>query len=91
MTAAFAFFFFCESFTGISGNADKIITGQVTESATGQPLASVTVQLKGKNLATKTNAQGYFSITANETSIHIFQHTSLSMILTVTGLLILPI
>src|SRR5438105_1239493 len=39
----------------------KIITGKVTNDK-GEPLANVTVQVKGSNKSTVTNADGSFSI-----------------------------
>lgn len=48
---------------------DKTITGVVSDSATGQPLAGVTVKVKGKNTGTVTDAQGRFNLEVEEDAI----------------------
>jgi TonB-linked SusC/RagA family outer membrane protein len=40
----------------------KVISGQVTDSATGQPLAGVTIQVRDSNTGTVTDAKGMFSL-----------------------------
>ncbi len=42
--------------------AQKTITGKVINKATGQPISSAAVQIKGSATATATNAEGFFSI-----------------------------
>lgn len=41
---------------------DKVITGRVTDSATGQPLAGVTIKVKGSTLGAVTDENGGFSL-----------------------------
>lgn len=41
---------------------EKVITGTVTESKTGTPLAGVSIQLKGTNTGTVTDAEGKFRL-----------------------------
>src|SRR5688500_12442981 len=48
------------------------ITGKVTDAATGQPVQSVTVTVKGTNTSTQTNAQGNFSIIASSNDVLVF-------------------
>jgi len=49
------------SFTGV---AQKTITGKVIDKTTGQPVVGATVQVRGTNVATQTNPDGSFTITA---------------------------
>jgi TonB-linked SusC/RagA family outer membrane protein len=46
----------------LSAFAQKTISGRITNSSTGQPLAGATVAVKGTNTATQTNADGDFSL-----------------------------
>ena len=39
-------------------NADKIVSGKVTDESTGSPLSGATVSVKGTNNSTTTNANG---------------------------------
>jgi TonB-linked SusC/RagA family outer membrane protein len=47
----------------------KEITGLVSDSATGQPLAGVTVKVKGSNIGTITDAQGKFSLEVSDRAV----------------------
>lgn len=46
--------------------ADKIISGNVTDEATGMPLSGATVSVKGTNNSTTTNANGAYSISVKD-------------------------
>ena len=48
---------------------DKSIMGVVTDSATGHPLAGVTVKVSGKNIGTVTNAEGRFTLEVTDDAI----------------------
>ncbi len=48
---------------------DHRITGVVTDSATGQPLAGVTVKVKGGNTGTVTDIQGKFELSVAEDAV----------------------
>ncbi len=54
----------------------RIVSGKVTSSEKGEPLADVTVRLKGALAVVKTNADGLYSIEVhhNSTDILTFQH-----------------
>src|SRR3954471_17745934 len=41
---------------------DKVVTGKVTDSKDGSPLAAITVMVKGTKVATQTTAEGTFTI-----------------------------
>lgn len=45
------------------------ITGQVTDSATGNPLAGVTIQVKGSSLGIVTSIDGHFSLSVPDDAI----------------------
>lgn len=47
----------------------KEIKGVVTDASTGQPLAGVTIQVKGQNKGTFTDAQGRFSLDVDEGTV----------------------
>lgn len=47
----------------------KEITGTVKDSATGRPLAGVTVKVKGKNIGTVTDGQGSFSLRVPDNAV----------------------
>lgn len=47
----------------------KVIRGVVTDAASGQPLAGVTIKVKGANKGTSTDAQGAFSLDVDEGTI----------------------
>ncbi len=49
-----------------------VVTGTVTNSATGEALPSVSIQVKGTNLGTQTNSRGEFSIRVSENAILAF-------------------
>ena len=46
----------------------QTVSGVVTDSATSAPLASVSVRVKGKSVATTTNQQGAYTIIADNNS-----------------------
>ncbi len=46
--------------------AAKIISGKVTDSATGQPLTLVSVSVQGKKIATTTDVHGAYSLNADD-------------------------
>jgi TonB-linked SusC/RagA family outer membrane protein len=48
----------------VSTAQDKTISGIVTDQTDGTPLQSVSVKVKGTNIATQTNSSGYYSIKA---------------------------
>lgn len=48
--------------TNVSGAQNRIITGTVSDSKDGAPLANVTVTAKGTTAATQTNAAGAYSL-----------------------------
>jgi TonB-linked SusC/RagA family outer membrane protein len=52
----------------------KIISGKVTDSATGQPLALVSISVKGKKIETTTNQQGSYSINAEDDDVLVFSY-----------------
>ncbi len=56
----------------------KIISGIVTDSATGQPLALVSISVKGKKITVTTNQQGVYSISADNNDILIFSYVGYS-------------
>ncbi len=59
--------------SGEAGNNHvATITGTVTESSSGQPMAGVNVLIKGTTVGTTTDAQGQFSIEASETDVLVF-------------------
>jgi TonB-linked SusC/RagA family outer membrane protein len=60
------FFLICFSLVSF---AQKTVTGKVTNKANGQPIAAATVVIKGSTVATTTNAEGLFSISAKDNSI----------------------
>ncbi len=45
------------------------VQGRVVDSATGEPLAGVTVQVKGGTMGTTTDAEGHFSLSAPEDAV----------------------
>ena len=49
-----------------AGNADKIVSGKVTDEATGNPLAGATVTAKGTNNSTTTSTDGRYSISVKD-------------------------
>jgi TonB-dependent starch-binding outer membrane protein SusC len=51
--------------------AQVVITGSIT-SPSGEPLANVTVRVKGSNVGTASDADGRFSITAAEDAVLVF-------------------
>ncbi len=53
--------------------ADIIIKGRITDE-TGQPLEGATILIKGSNLGTKTDANGYFSIDAAPNSVLVISY-----------------
>ena len=53
-------------FNNVNAQASKIISGKVTASENGEPIAGVTVTLKGTNKITLTNEGGVFSISVPE-------------------------
>ena len=57
---SFTLFLIC----GASAFAQRVVSGTVTDSATGRPLQSVTVTAKGTSAGTQTGADGKFIITA---------------------------
>lgn len=62
---------FLSVFLGFSAVSIAQIKGQVTDAA-GQPLANVTVQVKGSKKTAVTDAQGYYSIAADANAALIF-------------------
>ncbi len=56
---------------GVAGNVlrDVSVSGIVTDSATGQPLAGVTIQVKGSTVGTVSGPDGRFSITAPDNAV----------------------
>lgn len=52
--------------------AQTEITGQVTESATGEPLPGVTIVIKGTTVGTVTNIDGEYQLSANSDDILVF-------------------
>ncbi|MBO9683740.1 MAG: SusC/RagA family TonB-linked outer membrane protein, partial [Flavisolibacter sp.] len=57
--------------------AQTMFTGKVTD-ADGNPLSGVTVQVRGKGVATTTNNKGEYSITASSNDILLFTSVSYS-------------
>jgi TonB-linked SusC/RagA family outer membrane protein len=53
------------AFTGLQAQ-DMKVTGRVTEAATGRPVESASVTIKGKGKGVATNANGDFSITVSK-------------------------
>ncbi len=65
---------------------EKIISGKVTDSATGQPLSLVSILIKGKKTAATTNPQGTYSISADENDVLVFSYIGYqSQSITVNG------
>lgn len=61
----------------ISAYAQKQISGRVVEEGTGEPLAGVTVTVKGTKTATTTGSDGRYTITApNANTVLVFSHIS---------------
>ncbi|MEP6684597.1 MAG: SusC/RagA family TonB-linked outer membrane protein [Parafilimonas sp.] len=52
----------------------KTVSGKVTDSATGQPLALVSISVKGKKIATTTNQQGDYFLTADYNDVLVFSY-----------------
>jgi iron complex outermembrane receptor protein len=52
----------------VSMLADRVISGKVTDEATGTPLSGATVSVKGTNNSTTTNANGAYSISVKDNS-----------------------
>ncbi|MGK2863243.1 MAG: SusC/RagA family TonB-linked outer membrane protein, partial [Chitinophagaceae bacterium] len=76
----FGLLFTCLLLAASSGWAqDKKISGKISSDVEGQPLAGVTVTIKGKTGATQTNAQGDFSINASEGDVLIFTYTGFAL------------
>ncbi len=46
----------------LSANAQKTVTGKVTDASTGQPVIGTTVSVKGTKLATQTDNDGNYTI-----------------------------
>ena len=57
---------------------DDIITGKITDK-NGNPVAGVTVSVKGKNRGTSTNANGLFSVEANKGEVLVFSSVGYEM------------
>ncbi|WP_199727592.1 SusC/RagA family TonB-linked outer membrane protein [Hanamia caeni] len=57
-----------EKSAGISLN-DKLVSGKVTDAASGKPLSGATVSIKGTNNSTTTNVDGFFSINVKDNSV----------------------
>ncbi len=53
--------------------AQQNVTGRVTSSENGGPLANVTVEVKGTNRQTQTNASGNYTIAANQGQTIVFR------------------
>lgn len=51
----------------------RTITGQVTDAASRLPLSGVTVEVKGTRVATQTNDQGQYSISAESSTVLVFR------------------
>ena len=49
--------------------SDKIVSGKVTDAASGKPLSGATVSVKGTNNSTTTNVDGFFSINVKDNSV----------------------
>jgi len=65
------------SLTGFAQS--KTVTGKVTSSADAQPLAGVTVQVKGSQTATTTDPQGQYTINvAGNESVLVFSFTGMT-------------
>jgi TonB-linked SusC/RagA family outer membrane protein len=47
----------------ISAQQQKVISGKVTDDATGQPIVGATISVRGSTLATQSNSSGNFTIT----------------------------
>lgn len=58
---SFAIFLLCIAING-RAQTTREISGRVTDSRTGAPLQSVTVNVKGSTTATQTNSDGFFMI-----------------------------
>ncbi|MEP6467824.1 MAG: carboxypeptidase-like regulatory domain-containing protein, partial [Parafilimonas sp.] len=71
---AFAFLFFNQAKANSNHLPERIISGNVTDSASGQPLTLVSVTIKGKKVATTTNQQGMYSISADDNDVLIFSY-----------------
>ena len=56
------------TFFSFSVFAQKTVTGKVTNKANGQPISGATVRVKGTTVAAATNAEGFFTINANDKS-----------------------
>lgn len=63
--------FFVTSFSLLFAQG-TMITGNVKEASTSDPMPGVTVQLKGKNLATSTDLDGNYSIAAQKGDVLVF-------------------
>ena len=63
---------------------DKKVTGKITDSQ-NQPIAGVTISIKGKNVFTTTDANGSFSINAAEQDVLVFSSVGFETIETKAG------
>ncbi len=68
------FLFLFHANAGSNHFAERIISGKVTDSASGQPLSLVSVSVKGKKRATTTNQQGIYLISADDNDVLVFSY-----------------
>lgn len=64
-------------FASASWAQTRTVSGRVTSSEDGSPLPGVTVQIKGTNTGTQTDADGKFSLSAPENGTLVFRFVGL--------------
>lgn len=66
--------------SAIVWSQSRILTGTVLSAEDNQPLAGVSIQVKGKTTGTHTNTEGLFSIAATASDVLILTHTGYSLL-----------
>jgi len=66
------FAFVAAALLSVSAFAQRTVSGTVTDAASGEALPSVSVRVKGTNVATVTNFEGKYSISAADKSVIVF-------------------
>ncbi len=77
LIALFILMSFLHAVAGIIKLPEKTISGKVTDSATGKPLASVSITVKGKP-TTATSQDGTYSIKVDDNDILVFSYVGYS-------------
>ena len=77
LTALFILLSFLPASAGIRKLPEKTISGKVTDSTTGKPLALVSITVKGKQAAA-TSQDGTYSINADDNDVLVFSYVGYS-------------